>query len=65
MLVLSRFLPLLALLAVTPAFANDALLDGSVSAGSGGYSNEIHGLRLDVHGNLDGWGVFGVGVPSR
>lgn len=52
----------IALMASTPAFANDGYPDGRPGPyGGGGYSNQIHGTRLDLHGNVDRYGVFGVG----
>ncbi len=46
-------------LAAPPALADD----GYPRDGSGGdaYSNSIHGMRLDIHGNVDRWGMLGLG----
>lgn len=61
MLGFSGLLPLLALVLADPALANDELREGDGYEGSGGSYNHIHGIRIDVHGNLDGWGLFGLG----
>ncbi len=56
---LGMLLPL-GLLFAGPAFANDGYPSDYPYGRLGGY-NQIHGMRVDLHGNVDRWGVFGVG----